>query len=416
MIKGTIAKPEFPTRGFIAFVTRVERIGPRPYGRTSFEFDGIDVEVSDDDLERSISSPDIMRPFASVRAVTTERRFKQRFRFLPREGDWVELRVRPRRGPGEMIAFHSQLSPDGYVEHSRGVLESSRLLFSYDEVPKAPQPLAATVAPELQKAAKVAALCQFPSGAVGPLRKAQTILQGLSTVTDIKVRDVGQASFVTFLDAKGKFLGHYDAGWPISYNTHTAPAKVPVITDTSPVILSHWDWDHLHGYYRCPVLRSVEWLTPVQTMGPGAQKIAIQLHSKGLLVGYNGPAVLTVGSATLLLCSGPSRLNDNGLSMALKLASGKTALLVGDAGYDALGTWPTGKTFDYLVVTHHGADFTGAVPASVSSANRGIVSVGYKNIYKHPRQDAMQLHKKAGWRLERTSKIGAAARGDKVLR
>lgn len=415
MAKYTHAKPEFPTRGFIALVTRAERVGPRPYGRTSFEFDGIDVEVSDDDLERSIASPDIMEPFAYIRAVTTEKRFKRRFGFLPQEGDWVELRIRPRLSLGETIAFHAQLTPDGYVEHSRGVLEDARLLFSRDEVPKAPQPLSATVAPVLQKAAKVATLCQFPSGAVGPLTKARTILQGLSTVTDIQVRDVGQASFVTFLDAKGACLGHFDAGWPISYNAHTAPTPPPEVTGTAPVILSHWDWDHLHGYYRCPTLKSVEWLTPVQAMGPGANKIAMQLYAKSLLVGYSGPAVLAAGSATLLLCTGPAHLNDNGLSMALTLASQKTALLVGDAGYDALGTWPMGKTFDYLVVTHHGADFTGPVPASVSGTNRGIISVGYKNIYKHPRDTSIRSHRRAGWSLEQTSKTGTIARGDRVL-
>jgi hypothetical protein len=415
MAEDVTAKPEFPTRGLITFVTRAERVGPRPYGRTSFEFDGIDADVSDDDLERSIASPDIVKPFASVRAVTTERCFRKKFGFVPQEGDWVELKIRPRFWDNETIAFHAQLTPDGYVQHSRGVLEDARLLFGRDEEPKAPKPVGASVAPLLQKAAKVAQLCQFPSGAIGQLTKARKILQGLSTVKEVQVRDVGQASFASFLDARGKVLGHFDAGWPISYNAHTAPAAAPAITGTAPVILSHWDWDHLHGYYRCKALQSVQWLTPVQTMGPGASKIATQLHAKGLLIGYSGAAVLTVGNATLLQCTGPARLNDNGLSIALTLASQMTALLVGDAGYDTLGTWPIGKTFDYLVVTHHGADFTGTVPATRPTANRGIISVGYKNIYKHPRASAIKLHTTAGWTLERTSKTTSTARGDKVL-
>ena len=92
-----------------------------------------------------------------------------------------------------------------------------------------------------------------------------------------------------------------------------------------------------------------------------------------------------------------------------------TALLVGDAGYDTLGTCPKGKTFDYLVVTHHGAEFTGAVPATTPRANRGIISVGYKNIYKHPRASAVKLHTTARWTIERTSKTTSTARGDKVL-
>ena len=42
--------------------------------------------MSDDDLERSIASPDIVKPFASARAVTTERRFRKKFGFVPQEG------------------------------------------------------------------------------------------------------------------------------------------------------------------------------------------------------------------------------------------------------------------------------------------------------------------------------------------
>lgn len=415
MVEDLTAKPEFPKRGLIAFVTRAERVGPRPYGRTSFEFDGIDTDVSDKDLERSIASPDIVKPFASVRAVTTEKRFMMKFGFVPKEGDWVELYIRPRIWDGETIAFHAQLTPDGYVQHSRGVLEDARLLFGRDEEPKAPRPVGAAVAPLLVKAAKVAQLCQFPRRAIGQLTKTRKILQGLSTVKDVQVRDVGQASFVSLRDARGKVLGHFDAGWPISYNAHTAPGTPPMITGTAPVILSHWDWDHLHGYYRCKTLQSVQWLAPVQVMGPGASKIASQLHAKSLLIGYGGPAVLKVGNATLLQCSGAARINDNGLSMALTLASQLTALLVGDAGYDALGTWPTGKVFDFLIVTHHGADFTGTVPATSPKANRGIISVGFKNVYKHPRASAIKLHTTAGWTLEQTSKHGNIARGDKVL-
>lgn len=409
------AKPEFPERGLIAFVTRAERVGPRPYGRTSFEFDGIDVTVPDDALERTIAEPDITKPFASVRAVTTEKQFKRKFGFVPQEGDWVELDIRPRFRSGETIAFHAQLTPEGYVEHSRGVLRDARLLFGRDEVPKAPQPIGASVVPKLKKAAKVATLSAFPSAAIGTAKDAQTILQCFATVTEIQVRDVGQASFVTFLDAQGAPQAHFDAGWPISYNRHTAPKKAPIIAGTAPVILSHWDWDHLHGYYQCSGLRSVKWLTPVQTMGPGAKKIAVQLQSRGLLTGYNGSAVLPVGNVTLVLCSGPARLNDNGLAIALTLGSQKIALLVGDAGYDALGSWIAGKSFDYLVVTHHGADFTGTVPASVAKRDRAIVSVGDNNRYKHPRPDAMRAHRRAGWDLEQTRKTRSVARGDKFL-
>lgn len=415
MRKSMRTKSDFPYRRLIAFVTRAESVGPPPYGRTSFEFDGIDVTVSEDDLERTISSPDVLKPFASVRAVTTRSRFRQKFGFLPEEGDWVELRIRPRLWRGETIAFHAQLTPAGYVEHSRGVLEKARLLFARDEVPKAPQPMGASVTSILSKAAKVAALCAFPSAAIGPVYRARAILRRLSTVQNILVRDVGQANFVTFVDAHGSAAAHFDAGWPISYNSHTAPPNLSLMVKAAPVILSHWDWDHLHGYYRFPALQAVRWLTPVQTVGPGASKIAIQLHSKGLLIGYSGPVELIVRNVTMLRCTGPARLNDTGLAISVTLSSQKKALLVGDAGYDALGSWPGGKFFDFLVVTHHGAKFTGMVPASATGGGRGIISVGYKNVYKHPRATSMRTHRSAGWALERTSKAGTNARGDRVL-
>ena len=405
---------EFPDRKLIAFVTRVERIGPEPYGRSSFEFDAIDAETSEEEMERAISVPNITAPFAVLRVVTTEARFHRNYGFLPVEGMWVELSIEPSgkfRGP---ITFHSQLGPDGYSEHTKGRLSDARLLFRTGEDPKLPVPLGASVANAFSKAAALANLCQFPIDAIGPHYRVRAVLRSLRNVLCICVRDVGQASFVSLLDGNGKPCAHFDAGWPISFNRHTAPKQVPLISGNAPVILSHWDWDHLHAYHRCNGLSATRWLTPIQPLGPGARKVANQLNAAGNLIGYSGPSVI-FRDGILVACSGPAGPNDNGLALALKLSSGKLALLVGDASYDSLGHWASIAPFNLLVVTHHGAEFAGGVPLASSVSSDGVVSVGRGNVYKHPRQSALDRHTRAGWQLKQTASAASVPRADRYL-
>ena len=74
-------------------------------------------------------------------------------------------------------------------------------------------------------------------------------------------------------------------------------------------------------------LKNVRWLTQVQPLDPGSQKVAHQLQAAGLLIGYDGPD-LPFRSGVLVHCQG-SDLNNSDLALITLIDSGKLALLSG---------------------------------------------------------------------------------------
>ena len=406
---------EFPQRRLIAWVSRAERVAPRPYGRTSFEFDGIDAETPTEHLDKAFAEGDYRSPFAMVRVVTTEQRFKMLFDFVPAEGMWVELELAAHAGFQRPLAFYSQLEAEGYSRHSQGRLRNARRLSFPGESPIAPVPLGAAASASAELAHSLAKKCVFPAGAIASAATIRRHLRPLAFTESILVRDVGQASFVSLLCRCGKdhVLGHFDAGWPISFNGHTARHPVPSVETACPIILSHWDWDHLHCYYKCERLRTSPWITPIQPLGPGAFKIATALHQKKRLFGC--ARTVHIGPLDLVVCTGPHPMNDTGLALIIRLSSDKRALLVGDAGYQTVGVPWTQSEYDILVVTHHGAEFQGPPPIPTAHHRPAVVSVGRGNVYKHPRASALKEHRGAKWKIQMTSSYGGHKRGDRTL-
>jgi competence protein ComEC len=396
-------------------VARLDRIEPLPSrGRYSFEFDGIDAAVSPDDVDEALSDREIVRPFALVRVITSFDRFASDLGSEPREGMWVEMQITPEARGSRPRASLAQLTPAGYTEEARGHLGEIRVLFDRDEPPRDFPGAGASVAASRQLATSIVQKCSIPSGAAVDRGEVTRLLRPpLSRAHAIKVRDVGQASFTTIFSADGKELAHFDAGWPISYNGHTAPPVLPS-PRAAPVILSHWDWDHLHAWHRVERLRLTHWLVPQQQVGPGATKVANALHAKRLLRAYAG-ADVAVGASTLIRCKGPSGMNDTGLALSLALTSGKVALLVGDASYAHLGMGAGSAAYDMMVATHHGATFVGPVPVPKAPKSPCVVSVGYDNIYGHPTKAAVDEHRAAGWKISRTCTHRKIQRGDRTL-
>ena len=106
------------------------------------------------------------------------------------------------------------------------------------------------------------------------------LLRKLPTPASVLVRDVGQASFVTLVDNQGREFVHFDVGAPTSFNKHTFPKPFAhTICADAIVILSHWDWDHLHGAHLWPDLLKCNWIVPNQIVGPGAARLALQLKN-----------------------------------------------------------------------------------------------------------------------------------------
>src|ERR1700760_4604393 len=91
-------KEKFPERRLIAFVTRVERIGDTQRARTSFEFDAIDEKATDENVNQTLLSDDVL-PFAQLRVLTTDHRFAAAFERIPAIGNWYELEISSDKPP-----------------------------------------------------------------------------------------------------------------------------------------------------------------------------------------------------------------------------------------------------------------------------------------------------------------------------
>ncbi|RUU28787.1 hypothetical protein EOD08_21185 [Mesorhizobium sp. M6A.T.Ca.TU.002.02.2.1] len=411
-----------PDRRLIARVSRAEQVGDGVRARHSYEFDGFDADLPTEDYKRAFSDPTYVDPFTIIRVVTTKNRFETLFDISPEVGDWFELEIGPAKKPSiGPMAFHAQLKPNGYTEQSRGTLRQARFLFS-DREPEGgprspPRPLlslgaAVTVTPSY--AQQLAIDCAFPASAVASKVQLRTLLTPIPRPHAVIVHDVGQANFISLVDNQGKPSLYYDAGWPIVFNGRTVPKQFPLPSSKVPIILSHWDFDHLAGFYQFPQLQTSQWVTPIQKFGPNARRIAGILAGKSKLLGWSGGAIAFRWGQAKQCTSPPNQMNDSGLALRVILSSGKQILLVGDAAYDHAGL-PPGASFDFLVVTHHGANFVGTVPKSTSRSSRGVVSVGKGNVYKHPKDHALRRHKVRGWSLIPTfGKIGSP-RGDRRL-
>ena len=172
----------------------------------------------------------------------------------------------------------SPLGDNGYEDIIPFALKGIRYLF-YDG--GSPVSSVGAEADDVRQLAQsIADASRFPQAAMDRAADAKRLLTALPLPSRIIVRDVGQASFCSALDGHGREMFHLDAGWPISFNKKTASRKPRLIKKKAPVILSHWDWDHLHGYHVVEGLASSTWIVPVQKLGPGAARVAHALAGK----------------------------------------------------------------------------------------------------------------------------------------
>ena len=405
-----------PERKMLARVSRVEKLGETDLGRTSYEFDAIDQASMDTPMEK-LAVHGHTQPFAVFRVVTTPRRFNamQGVGVVPVEGDWIAFNTMPdvgRSTPSDRLrTWQCQLTETGYTELSRGYMLEPQLVFRASE--PGPASLGAR-APNSALTARAKAIGAFPKTAPSTPAAIAKLLRGFQ-VHQIRVRYVGQASFATLIDIDDEPLVHFDAGWPIGFNYRGTPQHRPdKIGAAAPVILSHWDWDHLHAYYQVRELQDRPWVVPVQNLSPGASLVAHQLLAKGFLHAATGP--VSLGWGELATCSGvPGDSNHTGLALRVKLLSNRNMLLTGDAGYQFLPPALTAPPLHGLVVTHHGAHFDGPAPKPAKNRETAIISSGYRNVYRHPRTASIAKHTIKNWAIQRTSRTPSTQGGDRWL-
>lgn len=381
--------------------------------RVSFEFDTIDARMSPDDAVGTIYDKRDRSRLALLKVLTTA----EHFAYLSdvgevNDGQWYHINLLPRGKKSGPFAWASSLGDAGYQENVPLVLDEIRFLFSEGESPLAP--VGAAVAYERELAQTIAEACKFPASAIGKSSAARNLLSSLSIPHSIVVRDVGQASFSSAIDRKGNELFHLDAGWPISYNKNTAPTKPSLTIKDAPVILSHWDWDHLHGYHAIAGIRGSTWIAPVQRLGPGAKLVAENLAKNNRLLGVSS-ANVSAGPIRLGRCKGKAGiLNQTGLCIQTTLQSGRMVLFTGDADYDLVRMKPAALP-DYIIATHHGAKFGGAVVSPNGGHGSCVISVGKGNGYGHPSEEAIRRHRRAGWSMSFTSERNKVSRGNRYL-
>ena len=407
-----LGKEKFPERRLIAFVTHVERIGDTARARTSFEFDAIDEKAAGGNVNQTFQS---VSPFAHLRVLTTNHRFVTEFERIPIVGDWYELEISADKPPppeSRLPAWHSQLSDGGYVSHSRGYLRFARYLFGEGE--PAPSELGAAGDPAIARARRVAKAVELPRAVISR-NAVRSTLNSIQPPACLVVHDVGQAAFVSLRDQSEQPVLYYDAGWPISYNRHTALKKKQILCNGAPLILSHWDWDHMHGYYRFPDIRLSDWIVPDQKVGPGTGRIIRALVAANKIIDFKGkPIGFKWGRLGLSKGKG-GNINQTGIALRVKLDCGRVALLVGDADYQNLPSLIRRKPINFLVFTHHGANFDGQAPTGVLNDNKSVISYGKRNTYKHPKKSALEKHDIAGWKPVRTASYRSWKRDDRLV-
>ena len=258
-----------------------------PHRRSSFEFDCIDADYVDDVGPKLLDGFRVgkTKPFALLRVVTTASRFRDISGAIPIPGDWFRLEIEP--GVAGLPAWHAQLEADGYSRHARGIMTYARRIETPDETPgprSRPQALGAAVAPRLALPSSLIAACAALPKPTGRAAISK-ILVRIPRPASILIRDVGQASFVSLRDDQDRAILHFDVGSPISFNRHTVPTDFKIdLPEAPPIILSHWDWDHLHAAFQRPHLLDCPWIVPDQRLGPGAARLARILAAKGNLL------------------------------------------------------------------------------------------------------------------------------------
>ncbi len=381
--------------------------------RVGFEFDCIDGRISAEEALAIIADRGDRSRLVVLKILTTA----ENFRHLTEvgevvDGQWYWINLLPREKKPGPFAWASSLGDVGYQGVVPLVLDEIGFLFSDRDRPLSPA--GAAVGGERALAQEIAKASAFPKSAIGKSLAAGHLLRRLSAPHRMVVRDVGQASFCSAVDQLGNELFHLDAGWPISYNKKTASGKPKLKVSDAPVILSHWDWDHLHGYHAISGLSAGTWIVPVQPLGPGAAFVAKKLADDNRLLGVTW-GNLSAGSLRLGRCKGKAgNLNQTGLCVQTTLQSGKTVLFVGDADYDLAPPRMTASP-DFIVATHHGAKFTGSVVSPLGGGGRCVISVGKGNGYGHPSEEAIQLHSGAGWSMSFTCERDGVPRGSRYL-
>jgi hypothetical protein len=389
----TIQPSDTPRRVY-AFVDSVIDADPaRPHSRMSLQLDAVDANAFDE----KPSFIDHDDSLLLARVSTTPRRFEQLFGSnRPKEGDWLEIKLgrRPLRPRAWQLPATDNYSP----ERSTNIVGLTPLEHTSEIVSR------------LEDACDVA-------GGVVSKETADSLAVLLSTgaSSDLRITalDVGQAACVTFSDGNQP-LGYFDLGAPIYFNQRSFPKPFNHRPASNGfVILSHWDFDHFALALRCSELKELQWFAPKQPVGPNTARFQRSLNSNLFFLSKD----IDLGPLMLRRCSGTSARDRNSTGYALRVDLGDAGVLLpGDADYQWIPT-ALANGVNRIVVPHHGG--TGSPPPSPGGRGKSVavVSYGNPNTYRHPNENQVDAHRRAGWQIQRTAAHGTPIRprGNRTL-
>jgi hypothetical protein len=411
----TEAPEDFDWKNYVVGrLSRIDSPSDDEKARVSWEFDCLSRK------EPEVEAPQQgwLRGIEAVRVRSTSNKFQRVCGESPEVGDWFLLYFAGRKWQEGLPCQRSPLLVGEFEADFPDWIHYGQKIMDDRGVEPPPHPVGAATSEDIDWGKDIVSDSNFPPASEADEPTLRAVLSSIGVPKKVVVRDVGQANFCCLKDEGNRIALYYDVGWPLSFNKKTAPPRVAIDFTRAPVVLSHWDWDHLHFALRPEgrYLKDSKWIVPIQKLGPGAARFAKELSKNGKLLGWKANG-LTFNFGSIAPCTAPSsNSNSSGLAMRVSLRSGKTVLLVGDADYDFVAN-VLKLPVDGLAATHHGARFLSAwtsVPKPKRAFDKCIVSFGKGNSYGHPHQDALKKHNSAGWRqIIPTAGFKGVARADR---
>jgi beta-lactamase superfamily II metal-dependent hydrolase len=297
----------------------------------------------------------------------------------------------------------------------------------------------------LMMSAQENALFMLENEQRAPASLIQGVLEfSLQTSNSLAVAayDVGQGNCNAIVDEYEHPRVFFDLGWAPNFHAKTRPPIQPVFfcdyrPTVAPVVLSHWDMDHwcyaiaksdfdtnsltTRHQWRGRALRR-HWIAraPVpgaKPLGPLAQSFYHKLARRQAMHGIptmllwpNDCERIPFSDGWLEACAPDPELtpdrNNTGIAMFVqRKGEGPAILLTGDADFTSIPSLASNicPPLAGMVAPHHGSDITTTkIPVPMPSGPKTLAfSVGQNNHYGHPKVDALDAYKLAGW-------IGAA--------
>ncbi|MCA9608736.1 MAG: hypothetical protein KC619_24200 [Myxococcales bacterium] len=95
------------------------------------------------------------------------------------------------------------------------------------------------------------------------------------------VFDVGQGNCNAIVGSTGKVIAYFDFGYSTTGTRQPAPPTRPCFCDRPPIILSHWDRDHINLGFHVPESLTADWLVPHQNHSSFANKLRKNIKRAG---------------------------------------------------------------------------------------------------------------------------------------